>query len=364
MSICAAQSATTCAAAVWYNGNACVPYTSAQAQGKVITKSPDPSLPRTLFVRCSASPVGTTQAPATQAPTTKAPTIAPATQAPATQAPPSSSYPVLTPDTTAPGSNGIAYAGGTVMTNPVKVYLVYYGSWTTTQAQQAISIINTFVTNLGTSQWWNIQTTYYQPNPSTGARTYIKNGVTLGGYAVTGLDSANGGASLTDAQVSYIISAQISSGKLPYSADAVYLMISSPEVYQTGFCTADCGWHSAAAVKGTSNVMKYGWVGDATTQCPGACTAFGGSISPNGNKGADGIISILAHEIAEAVSDPYLNAWRQSDYTENADKCAWNFGTTYITSSGGKANMNIAGRDYLVQTNWKNRDGGGCVLKL
>jgi len=364
MSICAAQSTTTCAAAVWYNGNACVSYTSAQAQGKVISKSPDPSLPRTLFVRCASGPVGSTQAPATQAPATQAPATKAPTLAPATQAPSTSSYPVLTPDNSAPGSNGLYYAGGTVMTNPVKVYLVYYGSWTTTQAQQAITIINTFVTNLGTSQWWNIQTSYYQPNPSTGARAYVQNGVTLGGYAVTGLDSANGGASLTDAQVSYIISNQIASGKLPYNSDSVYIMISSSEVYETGFCSADCGWHSAAAVRGTSNVMKYGWVGDATTQCPGSCTAFGGSISPNGNKGADGIISILAHEIAEAVSDPYLNAWRQTDYTENADKCAWNFISTYTAANGGKANVKIAGQDYLVQSNWKNRDGGGCVLHL
>jgi len=378
LSLCASQTATTCAAAVWYNGNACVQYTQAQAQGKVISKSPDPTLPRTLFVRCSGAPVvatsaptqtpatqtPATQTPATQAPATKAPTAAP-TQPPATQAPVTNTqYPQLSLDTSAPGSNGIAYNGGTVMTNPVKVYLVYYGSWTTTAAQQEISIINTFVSNLGTSQWWNIQTSYYQPNPSTGARAYVQNGVTLGGYAVTGIDGSNGGTSLTDAQVAIIISNQIKSGKISYSPDAVYIMISSAEVYETGFCTSDCGWHSAAAVSGTSNVMKYGWVGDATTQCPGSCTAFGGSVSPNGNKGADGIISILAHEIAESVSDPYLNAWRQSDYTENADKCAWNFGSTYTTANGGKANVNVGGHDYLVQSNWKNRDGGGCVLHL
>jgi hypothetical protein len=34
---------------------------------------------------------------------------------------------------------------------------------------------------------------------------------------------------------------------------------------------------------------------------------------------------------------------------ENADKCAWTFGTTYTTSSGAQANINIGGQDYLIQ---------------
>jgi hypothetical protein len=366
LSLCSAQSSTNCAAAVWYNGNACVQYTSAQAAGKVISKSPDPTLPRTLFVRCGTSttaPTVATQAPtaaptqATTKPPTQPPTAAP-TQAP-TQGP--TSYPILSPDTSAVGSNGLAYGGGSVMTNPVRVYLVYYGSWTNTQA---IGIINTFVTNLGTSQWWNIQTSYYFPNPTTGARTYVQNGVTLGGYVMVPIDNNNGGTSLVDSGVSNIISNQINAGKLPFDNDGVYIMISSKEVYESGFCSSDCGWHSAAYVTGTSKIMKYGWIGDASTQCPGSCTAFGSGPTPNGNLAADGIVSVLAHEIAETVSDPLLSAWKNSDYTENADKCAWQFISTYKTASGAPANVNFGGHDYLVQGNWKNRDGGGCVLHL
>jgi hypothetical protein len=32
-----------------------------------------------------------------------------------------------------------------------------------------------------------------------------------------------------------------------------------------------------------------------------------------------------------------------------ADKCAWTFGTTYITGSGAKANMKLGAYDYLIQ---------------
>lgn len=377
MNLCSAVDANTCAAAVWYNGNACVKYTAAQAAGKVLMASPDPKLPRTTFVRCSST---STQAPATQAPTqpaTHAPTQAatqppatpapatkpPATPAPATQAPTQSS--TLPPDTSAPGSNGLAYQGGTVMTNPVQVYIVFYGSWSATDAkQQEMNIINTFVTNLGTSSWWNIQTSYYYPDPSTGSRTYVKNGVTLGGHVVVPIDNNNGGTSLTDTNVANIISNQINSGALPFNNDGVYFMVSSNEVYETGFCSSDCGWHSAAYVSGSTRIMKYGWIGDASTQCPGACTAYGSSPTPNGHLGADGIISVLAHEIAESVSDPLLSAWVGADYQENADKCAWQFISTYYTPTGAPANMNIGGQNYLIQGNWKNRDGGGCVLHL
>jgi hypothetical protein len=35
---------------------------------------------------------------------------------------------------------------------------------------------------------------------------------------------------------------------------------------------------------------------------------------------------------------------------ENADKCAWTFGDTYsVGTSGAKANVNLAGQDYLIQ---------------
>jgi hypothetical protein len=309
-------------------------------------------------------PGKTTPAPTittTQPPVT---TTAPPTNPPATSAPTATLFPTLAPDTTAPGSNGLPYNGGTVMTGAVKVYLVFYGSWQATDP--AIPIVTTFVSNLGLSAWWNIQTSFYQPNPTTGVRSYVQQGITLGSYVIAPIDSTNGGTSLTDTNVNTIISNQIKSGKLPYDANGVYIMISSSEVFESGFCSSDCGWHSAAYVSGTSQIMKYGWVGDATVQCPSACTEFANTISPNGNKSADSVISILAHEIAESVSDPYLNAWvdTTNNYNENADKCAWNFLTTYTSANGGLANVNFGGHDYLVQSNWKNRDGGGCALHL
>jgi hypothetical protein len=94
-------------------------------------------------------------------------------------------------------------------------------------------------------------------------------------------------------------------------------------------------------------------------RCPSACEAQS-STSPNGNAGADGMASIIAHELEESVTDPELNAWYDTRGQENADKCAWTFGTTY-NAGGALANMKLGSRDYLIQRNWVNASGGFCA---
>jgi hypothetical protein len=54
------------------------------------------------------------------------------------------------------------------------------------------------------------------------------------------------------------------------------------------------------------------------------------------------------------------NAWYDRRGYENADKCAWTWGSTYTTSTGGLANINVGGKDFLVQRNWVNSGSGGC----
>jgi hypothetical protein len=74
--------------------------------------------------------------------------------------------------------------------------------------------------------------------------------------------------------------------------------------------------------------------------------------------------SIIAHETEEAISDPDLNAWFDSSGQENADKCAWTFGSTFTEPNGSSANMTLNGIDYLIQQNWVNASGGFCSLSF
>jgi hypothetical protein len=85
------------------------------------------------------------------------------------------------------------------------------------------------------------------------------------------------------------------------------------------------------------------------------------TVGPNGSSGADGMASIIAHELEEAASDPELNAWYDGSGAENADKCAWTFGSTYAALNGAFANMKLGARDYLIQQNWVNSGSGFCA---
>jgi hypothetical protein len=102
--------------------------------------------------------------------------------------------------------------------------------------------------------------------------------------------------------------------------------------------------------------IKYLFAGRADA-CIGSCvSSTNQQSSPNGDVPVDGMISVLAHEIAEAGSDPELNAWTDASGQENADKCAWTFGTTQAASGGGQYNVVAGGKQYLIQQNWSATD--------
>jgi hypothetical protein len=67
--------------------------------------------------------------------------------------------------------------------------------------------------------------------------------------------------------------------------------------------------------------------------------------------------------LEESVTDPDLNAWYDNRGSENADKCAWTFGTTYTASNGSAYNLVLGGKEYLIQRNWVNASGGYCAVK-
>jgi hypothetical protein len=107
--------------------------------------------------------------------------------------------------------------------------------------------------------------------------------------------------------------------------------------------------------------IKYAFIGD-PLRCPGACEFQ--NIGPNGNGGADGMASIIAHELEEATTDPQLNAWFLASGNENGDQCAWTSGTMSIAPNGAKYNMTLGGLQFLIQQNWVNATSGYCALSF
>lgn len=249
------------------------------------------------------------------------------------------------------GSNGITYHGGPVMTdaNGVNVYYIWYGNWS---GNNAASILTDLANGFTGSPYFNINTTY-----TDGAGQHVVNRVNFLGSTS---DSYSQGSALSDANIQTIVKNAIASGTVgPVAGDtkAVYFVLTSADVNATsGFCTQYCGWHTSATIGGSP--IKYSFVGN-PDRCPSSCAAQ--TTGPNGNAGADGMASIIAHELEEAASDPQLNAWYDSRGAENADKCAWTFGTESTASNGAKYNMTLSTRNYLIQQNWVNASGGFCA---
>ncbi|CAI5511870.1 unnamed protein product [Closterium sp. Naga37s-1] len=56
----------------------------------------------------------------------------------------------------------------------------------------------------------------------------------------------------------------------------------------------------------------------------------------------DGLVSVFAHELAEATSSPFISTWFDGDGYENADKCSWKFAPLIPNASGIKYNLSSA----------------------
>lgn len=248
-------------------------------------------------------------------------------------------------------TSDLTYHGGPVMVAATtNVYYIWYGSQWDTASK---NVLTNLAQNIGGSPYYNINTTYYNS-----ANQFVKNSVT---YAGATTNTGTLGTRLTDANILSLVSSAITSGALPADANGVYMVLTDKATTATsGFCTQYCGWHTHATISGKD--IKYAFVGNAETQCPSACGAT--SPSPNGTPGADGAASVLAHELEEAVTDPDLNAWyANSNGMENADKCAWTWGTTSTASNGAKYNQTFGSMKYLIQQNWVIASPQKCVQK-
>ena len=169
-------------------------------------------------------------------------------------------------------------------------------------------------------------------------------------------DNYTRGSALSDSDIQGVVSSAITSGRLPKDTKGVYFVLTSADVNETsGFCTQYCGWHTHGTISGSD--IKYAFIGN-PDRCPSACEEQ--TTGPNGNAGADGMASIIAHELEEATTDPDLNAWYDRRGEENADKCAWTFGAESTAANGAKYNMTLGTRHYLIQQNWVNASGGYC----
>lgn len=264
-------------------------------------------------------------------------------------------------------TNNLVYHNGPVM-NTNSTYAIYWvpAGYTISSGYQ--SLINTFFQNVAadsgkTSNVYYSTTQYY--DTVNGNILYRSN---FGGaYLDTNAFPASGCTDtvsqtticLSDAQIQAEIDRVATLNGWARGATNMFFMFTAQNVgscYSSGSCAFSqyCAYHSSFG--SGANVTIYANQPYAET-VSAACSA---GQRPNGDD-ADATISVASHEHAEAITDYLGNAWYDRQGAENADKCAWNFGTALGNTGLGLYNQVIGTGKYYIQQEWSNASSG-CKL--
>jgi hypothetical protein len=219
---------------------------------------------------------------------------------------------------------------------------------TTPTTNQVSTFASTFpITDTGTSSGGTLS-----GNTLSGGTTTLSSGGTT-----------NTKKNLTDGGVQKIVENALNNGQLPRDPNGVYFVFTSSDINESsegGFCGAPssdpkksgfCGWHTHADMGGVD--IKFAFVGN-TQRCREIQSQWGcdkQATGPNSPSmptqaadgtwtyygGGDGMVNIIAHELSESITDPDLNAWRNSSGDENADVCESVFGPTSFLPTCGDA---------------------------
>ncbi|CAF4909549.1 unnamed protein product [Rotaria sp. Silwood1] len=203
--------------------------------------------------------------------------------------------------------------GNPVLTGTIKVYTFFYGTWTEEQK----NIVLTFIVNIANTPWFNILRTYYQE--IDGVQTYVTG--PLEATTTYNLGTSYG-TTLSKNSIPNTLTTLIQAGSIPNDPN------------------------------GTNYI--YAVTGDLARSTDNGCSKIDANPNgtPNGDRGIDAMMSTVAHELAEAITDPYVNSWRDENNYENADKCSHRYEPTVKLQHGIKYNVQAGDRRYLIQQNW------------
>jgi hypothetical protein len=242
----------------------------------------------------------------------------------------------------------LLYHGGAVQTSP-HIYLVFWGpTWFSGgDPYGAANRLHYFVSGVSGSGWANVMKQYGSnygsfSNPTGQYKGWIKDSTAVPTHPTT-TDIANA-----------VKRAAALTGDRSYNAQ--YIIAMPWGVFdQYSMSASACAWHYYTYVNSTQWVTYT-----ALPYTPYVDKAYGygcGTGKVNGTNGIlDGITINAGHEYAETVNDPSVNAWSDTDHSENADKCSWK----------NLANRPFAnGMSFAVQPTWSNyyrtQYGNGCL---
>lgn len=267
-------------------------------------------------------------------------------------------------------SLGPVYNGGSILAAPIAIHIVWYGQWRLREK----FIIRTFVRSMGlpplegavneVPAWWAVTRGYRnrlgQP---------VSSQVRLGSEFSYTRPRFGNVLNQTITQIVIRSALQRFGGTLPIDSKGIYVLLTGPEVKQSGYCYQRCGFHdfirspttALPGVRGSGQPLAYAWVGNPISQCPGFCgfpyaapdfipKEFAVLTKPpNGNLGVDSVVAILAHEIAGIATNPFLTAWYAGSNLlpqEISDFCLGIFGPGAFPGNPGMFRETAKGAGY------------------
>jgi hypothetical protein len=278
--------------------------------------------------------------------------------------------------------------GGRVMSSAT-VYFIYYGDWSQNHRTQALH--GSFARGLAANAWnrdWLGAARFYEDAQTdvAGKRIAFGKSIAVG---------APRGAALTTDAVGKVVYDAISQHKLPLDPTGIYFVMTGRNVSQE-LEGKDCGWHTEGTMTFTTQTpmtadgggadgdggadadggsdpdagtaptttsqdatVRYAWVADSRRQ---HCSIYAkGARTPNSDYIADSQVTVIAHELAETLTDPNLDGFYEGNHSEIGDKCAWYFEHVVPMKGGALANIHDrrSGRNWLVQDLFKNKS---CTL--
>ncbi|HWX93889.1 MAG TPA: hypothetical protein VNY29_14765 [Terriglobales bacterium] len=242
----------------------------------------------------------------------------------------------------------------------MSTFIIWYGDWSN---RPVPGVLTDFIKNIGGTAYFNINSSYYDCNPG-GEKDSVVNRVNYGGSCK---DNYSVGTSLTDQNMADIMENAIFTKKcLPHDPqNGIYFVMTSADVIETsGFCSSYCAWHGWDQLL-NGEKLANAFIGN-SDQCAYNCAWQYQLPTPNNSVAADGMVNMIAHELSETVTDPFVTGWWSDslgvNIGENGDLCAWTFGKTKFLPNGSYCNVKFGGRPWLIQRIWVNARGGYCAL--
>ena len=256
-----------------------------------------------------------------------------------------------------------------IMNGTVNLYNIYFGLFPRynflNASQQTQPLVDYFSSNIGSSSWYKTLTTYYQIN-NDGSKTYVSPSVKWKKSAVYQA-TTRARTIADDTVIPNMIVALINAQQLPVDLNGIYnVFFRGDFTYGSWLKSLPdgwCGFHSNFALT-DGRILKYTAMGDPSTGPSDSqlyCEGIVGAPTANENIGADSMVNILAHEIAEVVTNDD-KAWNDESLGsngENGDICSWDF-QLGETPNNTNWNIVVGQKKFLVQSMYQV--DYGCVL--